>query len=194
MALPAAALLVCAFVAAAEPREWIIRGLFLNFWHAFAAGVLAYLGGYRRSNIALVLCLALSLTMLASAPFTAEVFNTPAALTAILLAFLGRFDKLSSFASGPFKALGTISYSLYLVHIPAIFLLVSVTAAALGRSPVSGLVSWIFVVMGCLAVASLFWWVIERPSHRFARRIRTGTARRPASPATFAETSSAVER
>jgi peptidoglycan/LPS O-acetylase OafA/YrhL len=177
-AFPAVALLICAFVGAAEPHEWVLHGLFLNYWHAFAAGVLAYVGGFRRSNIAFALCLALSATMLASAPLTIDVFNTPAALTAILLAFLGRFDKLSSFATGPFKGLGTISYSLYLIHIPAIFVLVSVALPLFGTSVIGGLASYISVVAGCVLLASIFWWAIERPSHAFARRVRTGMKRR----------------
>ena len=86
---PGALLLLCAFIAAAMTREWVIHGLFLNYWHAFAAGVLAYMGGFRRSNPALVLCLALAGIMLVSAPATPEVFSTPAALAAMLLALLG---------------------------------------------------------------------------------------------------------
>jgi peptidoglycan/LPS O-acetylase OafA/YrhL len=176
-AAPAAALLVAAFAAAAEHHEWVMHGLFLNFWHAFAAGVLAYLGGFRRSNVALVLCFALSVLMLVSAPSTTDVFNSPAALTAMLLAFLGRFNKLSSFARGPFKSLGTISYSLYLVHVPAIFVLVSLSAGFFGNSVISGAASFVSVVVGCVLAASAFWWAIERPSHGLARRI--GRGKRP---------------
>jgi peptidoglycan/LPS O-acetylase OafA/YrhL len=36
------------------------------------------------------------------------------------------------------------------------------------------------VVAGCLILASGFWWAIERPSHAFAKRIRTGAKQRVA--------------
>jgi peptidoglycan/LPS O-acetylase OafA/YrhL len=179
VAAPVAALLACAFVAAARPQEWVLHGLFLNYWDAFTGGVLAYVGGFRRSNAALALCLVLSLIMLASAPFTAEVFNTPAALAAVLLGFLARFGKLSNFASGPLKGLGTISYSLYLVHVPAIFIFVSVAGVLFGPA-LGGIPSYVMVVAGCLILASGFWWAIERPSHAFAKRIRTGAKQRVA--------------
>jgi peptidoglycan/LPS O-acetylase OafA/YrhL len=168
---PGALLLLCAFIAAAMTREWVIHGLFLNYWHAFAAGVLAYMGGFRRSKPALVLCLALASIMLVSAPATPEVFNTPAALAAILLALLGRSEKLSGFASRPFKALGTISYSLYLVHVPTIIVLESVCGRILVRSPIGAIESFVCIVAGCLVTATMFWWAIEKPTHAFAKRI-----------------------
>jgi peptidoglycan/LPS O-acetylase OafA/YrhL len=170
--LPTILLLLAAFIAAAEHREWVLHGLFLNYWHAFAAGVLAYYGGFRRNNACLVLCIGLSCVMLMSAPLTAEVFNTPAALTAIGLAILGRFDKLSALSGHPFKGLGTISYSLYLVHIPAILALVSVAVRLFPRSLAGSIGSYLFVIGGAVCFAALFWWAIERPSHAFARRIR----------------------
>jgi peptidoglycan/LPS O-acetylase OafA/YrhL len=195
LAAPAAALLACAFIAAAQHNEWVLHGLFLNYWDAFTAGVLAYLGGFRRSNTALVLCLLLSLIMLASAPLTAEVFNTPAALTAILLGFLARFGKLSNFAGGPLKGLGTISYSLYLVHVPAIFIFVSLAGVLFGPA-LGGIPSYVTVIAGCLAAATAFWWAIERPSHAFAKRIRTGNRERAATapPPLRPETSTAGDQ
>jgi peptidoglycan/LPS O-acetylase OafA/YrhL len=137
----------------------------------------------------------LSLIMLASAPFTQEVFNTPAALTALLLSLLARFGKLSNFASGPLKGLGTISYSLYLTHVPAIFIFVSLSGVLLGPA-LGGIPAYISVVVGCLALATAFWWGIERPSHAFAKRIRTrGKAQAAnAAPTPRSETSPAVDQ
>jgi peptidoglycan/LPS O-acetylase OafA/YrhL len=166
-------LLGTAFVGAAQFHEWVFHGLFLNYWYAFVAGVLAYAGGHRRIDACFLLCVLLSCTMLFSAPYTAEVFNTPAALTALGLLTLGRLDKLSGLTSAPFRALGTISYSLYLVHVPVIIIAVSVATRIFDLTLVGAIATFACSVGAALAFASLFWWAIERPSHAFARRIRS---------------------
>ncbi|WP_395245389.1 acyltransferase family protein [Agromyces sp. MMS24-K17] len=66
--------------------------------------------------------------------------------------------------SRPFGFLGLISFSLYLVHEPIVVAVDSMVAspfqAILVAIPVS------------IAVAIGFWFVVERPSHRLARRIK----------------------
>jgi peptidoglycan/LPS O-acetylase OafA/YrhL len=163
-----------ALVAAAQTREWVLHGLFLNFWHAFVAGVLAYWGGVRNSRTAAVLLVPLAAIMLLSASGTAEVFNSPAALTALGLLVAGQVPGLlSRLRSGPLPFLGTISYSLYLLHVPAILIAVSLSFKLFDRFTLGGaLAIFASTIATSLLVASVFWWAIERPSHEFAKKLK----------------------
>jgi peptidoglycan/LPS O-acetylase OafA/YrhL len=166
-------LLVTAFIGALSPSEWVPRGFFPNYWFAFAAGVLAYFGGCQKSDIAFALAVLLACAMLSSAGETREVFNSPAAITCLALAFLGRVRKLNSiFCGSVFQELGKISYSLYLMHIPALIIGISMGTklfepTSLGRSG-----TFLLAIGSALVLSSLFWWVVERPSHNLAKNIR----------------------
>ena len=84
----------------------------------------------------------------------------------LLLAFL----RVPGHRARPFVWLGTISYSLYLVH-PAIFypLFRFARDSAWDRLP---LLAWIVISMGLsIAVAGLLYRVVELPSNRFARHL-----------------------
>jgi peptidoglycan/LPS O-acetylase OafA/YrhL len=72
------------------------------------------------------------------------------------------------FSSRVFQWLGAVSFSLYLVHEPIVVSLAFLTHGA-----------WwgILVAFGLsFVVAQGFWILIERPAHRFARRIRSGSS------------------
>lgn len=71
-----------------------------------------------------------------------------------------------------FVAAGAWSYSLYLVHQPGM--------AFFDRLPIPHLgyfLSWTFAMSSALAFSYLFYLLIERPSHRLARRVRLSPAR-----------------
>jgi peptidoglycan/LPS O-acetylase OafA/YrhL len=83
-----------------------------------------------------------------------------AALSVLLVA---REHPISAalFASRPFRFLGTISFSLYLLHVPCLFL----TAKLLAGMPL-----WLVIPIGCavaLAVATASYHVIEAPCRIF---------------------------
>lgn len=70
------------------------------------------------------------------------------------------------------QALGAISYSLYLLHQPVLRLLRENTAQILGQD------TWTqdaFVFCGVLATTIVFYYVVEQPSHRLARRMTSRT-------------------
>lgn len=69
-------------------------------------------------------------------------------------------------SSRPFAFLGLISFSLYLIHEPIVVALSQMVAAPI--------VTVFIAVPVCIAVATVFWYVVERPSHRLSRRIRAG--------------------
>ncbi|OYW45987.1 MAG: hypothetical protein B7Z08_00165 [Sphingomonadales bacterium 32-68-7] len=174
--LPEIAALLLAFYGAAVGPGWALYGLFANYWYAFFLGVLvqrAVIAGGSR-----VLVLLLAAVMLATAHRTAEVFNTPAALTGLALLAAGivwRFQ--AARAPRTLMGLGTISYSLYLTHYPV--LLVSLKPAFDVREAVGSVLAVAFQLACVLAAALAFWWAIERPSQRWAQRFKIGPARRP---------------
>lgn len=169
-----ALLIGAAFIAAAQDHEWVIHGLFLNFWHAFVAGVLAYYAGVRGSRVAAVLLVPLVALMLFSAGGTVEVFNSPAGITAIGLYLAGlKKGLLSRMTAAPLQFLGTISYSLYLLHVPAILVAVSIALRLFDiGTTIGALAVFASTIIGSLVAASIFWWAIERPSHEFAKRLK----------------------
>jgi peptidoglycan/LPS O-acetylase OafA/YrhL len=168
----AGVLLIIAFVGALQSSEWAPRGVFANYWFAFAAGVVAYFGGHRKSDVALALAILLACAMLSSASSTQEVFNSPAAITCLCLAALGRADQLNSLLrSSFFQKLGSISYSLYLIHIPSLIVGMSIGSRLFDSSLAGRLSILAFCIGLALLLSSLFWWAVERPAHALAKRI-----------------------
>lgn len=72
--------------------------------------------------------------------------------------------------SRPFAFLGLISFSLYLVHEPIVVALEKLMPTAVSVVLVAVPVS--------LVVATAFWWAVERPAHRLARSITSGSSNR----------------
>ncbi len=64
------------------------------------------------------------------------------------------------------RFLGTISFSLYLVHIPVLAVL---QHGLHGRLPPAAM--WAAGVLASLLAAWVFYWAVERPAHRLARRV-----------------------
>ena len=166
-------LLATAFTGALSPSEWVPHGFFPNYWFAFAAGVLAYFGGCHKSDIALALAVLLACAMLSSAGETKEVFNSPAGITCFALAFLGRARKLNSIFSGSvFQELGRISYSLYLMHIPALIIGMSIGMKLFEPTSWGRIGLFVIAIASALVLSSVFWWAVERPSHTLAKNVR----------------------
>lgn len=165
-------LLVLALVSAVLSREWTPHGLFCNLWYGFFAGVLAYEAGYQRRRPIFLLVLSAILFVVQRD----GVFNVPCAATALVLFLAGRTNWLERGLSGrPWQALGSISYSLYLIHVPTMLVAFAIWRRVIGRGPVQDLAGMTLVSILLLVAASLFWWLLERPSQKLATRIwRTG--------------------
>jgi peptidoglycan/LPS O-acetylase OafA/YrhL len=164
------ALYVLALIAAAEGHEWAIHGLFLNLWHGFFLGVLAYRAGYVRER-AWLLFLLVAVTVVGQRP-DAGVFALPCAATSILLFTFARFGQLTkALGSAPWQGLGTISYSLYLVHVPMLRLLTGAWQRIAGRGFMADTAAGFVLTLACIAAAAAFYFVIEKPTHRIAKRL-----------------------
>ena len=92
------------------------------------------------------------------------------AATAIVL-IVGCFTRLPGAAGAVLAWLGSISYSLYLVHVP-----IGGRVVNLGRRFVSGEASDLVLSLTALMTSILFSWIfykmIEQPAHRLARSLK----------------------
>ena len=64
-------------------------------------------------------------------------------------------------------AAGAWSYSLYLVHPEGVTVFHALHLPSFGR-----IIDWFLVMSCCLAIGYVFYFVVERPSHRLARKIK----------------------
>src|SRR6185312_11675985 len=94
------------------------------------------------------------------------VFATPCAATAILLFAAARIRRLNALSARPWQWLGSISYSLYLVHVPTLLLLTGVWQRVAGRGIAADAGAAVVLVVSCLLASTLFYLAIERPSHK----------------------------
>ncbi len=148
-----------------------VRGLFVDLWHCFFLGSLAYWA--HRNRAAEISFATLVLILSISVPTT---FTFCCMITAIGLFVARKTGYIKhGLSREPLVLLGTISYSLYLTHNP-------VTGAAFFLfSGLPQLVALLLTIVVCVAVAFGFWLVIERPSIRLAHRIKLRRRTYPAS-------------
>lgn len=155
-----------------------VPGLFVDLWHCFLLGALAYWA--HRSRAAQLALAVLIVTLLVAG---AGTFTNVCIITAIGLYLSRRYGFIGTgLGWRPLMFLGTISYSLYLTHNP-------VTGASFFVLAMIGMPQWlalIVTVAACIIVASVFWWLIERPSMNLAHRVRLKRAPQSAPVSGFA--------
>jgi len=108
-----------------------------------------------------------------------------AGLTALLLAAAGVYGTLARWLSGPvFQALGRISYSLYLLHVPTFTVVLALRTRVRGAESEAG--GWLLCIVGVGATLGLSWVfhrLVEKPalslSHRVALTPSSTRARVP---------------
>ena len=94
------------------------------------------------------------------------------------LAALGRLKRLDSYLCDPVsRKLGDVSYSLYLIHMPALVMGISLGSRIFETSAVGSTGIFAVAMGSALLLSFLFWNFIERPSHELAKRIRPGRDR-----------------
>lgn len=70
------------------------------------------------------------------------------------------------------EALGAMSYSLYLIHMPVIASFAAMPLSALSPSPFAAeWLRWAFQLCAIAGAMQLFYYCVEAPSHRLARRL-----------------------
>jgi peptidoglycan/LPS O-acetylase OafA/YrhL len=139
-------------------------GLFVDLWHAFLAGVLAYWA--KTSRLALYAFVGVCALSLALSPSDFTILSIGTAVVLHMAFRTGYIYRGLDWRWVQF--LGTVSYSLYLIHNPIVGGVSFLTARWIG----SDLVTLILSVAASIAAAAAFWYLLERPSLALAHRIR----------------------
>jgi len=149
--------------------EQPFAGLFVDRWHCFFLGALAYWS--MKSDTALVGFVVLLAALAAVGP---NLFTIICMLTAVGLLVAGKTGFIrNGLAWRPLLFLGTVSYSLYLTHNPV----AGASFFLLERYGVPQWASLIISFAACVAAAAAFWFVIERPTMRLAHRVKLPRSR-----------------
>ena len=142
-------------------------GVFVEFWYGFLLGVGA--NAAWRSATVRPWFLGYVAVISAASLHSSGYFALVCCATAVSLLLVGLAGQLASWLNWRWlQFLGTISYSLYLIHNP-------VTGAAFragylitGRNIYTEAFWWAASLAACVGAATLFWYCIERPSARLA--------------------------
>jgi peptidoglycan/LPS O-acetylase OafA/YrhL len=142
----------------------VVPGLFVNLWHAFLAGALAYW-----ANINRLAFYAFATVCVVSVGVTPDSFTLLSIGTAVLLHLgLRRGYIYRGLDWRWLQFLGTISYSLYLIHNPVVGAVSYLSSRWIG----SDLITLLLSVTASIVVACVFWFLFERPSLALAHHIR----------------------
>lgn len=156
--------------------------LFINRWFAFFSGVVMFFFARREVGVGELLAVLLPpVALLLISPTTSNDIAAVTQVTVLMIALMfllaDRLQAMPRWLSGRVVTyLGTISYSLYLMHavvgIRAVKLLVN-DGTSIGMT-------WLMYAAGILvsiASADLLYRLIERPSQSLSKRLRWGQAR-----------------
>ncbi len=162
-------------------------GLFVPYWHEFLLGAFVWWirAGILPATWLLVFVGTLGMTALAG---RLEISTAMALSTAFLIHWYARREKLSTALShSVLQYFGRISYSLYLVHVPAIFIVNGILRrSGIQDLPIAvlGIVAFAFLLS--IGLAHVLHVTVERPSAELSRRLKR-TSPRPAQMAAEAE-------
>lgn len=149
-------------------RTGLWPGSFLSHWHAFLLGVCAY-WAYRHLVPVLTV---FAIAVLGPAIFYENAFSIACAITAVILWAAAKTKWAPHALSGPIPMfLGSISYSLYLIHNPITGASFRVGYILTGRTLFWEAFWWTTSIVACIIAAAVMWWAVERPSLRLARRV-----------------------
>ncbi|RYF48432.1 MAG: acyltransferase [Cytophagaceae bacterium] len=140
-------------------------GFFYVNWYGFFIGALAYWSASRKYLLFPFWVLIVGLVL------SERDVSQVCALTAVVLHVAlrtGHIVRSMSFA--PIQFVGTISYSLYLTHTQVQGASMNLLYRYIPRTAIGEAFALALSAVCCVAVASLFWWIIERPSHNLAKR------------------------
>lgn len=144
-------------------RDFISKLLIFNYCQLFSAGICFYHiknnGVSLKKNIILILCL---LTQL----IVSTVTETVSITLFFIIFYLFVLNKLSLLRNKVLFYLGTISYSLYLIHQNIGYILIE----NLSRMRVNPYVILASTVIAVISIASFITFFIEKPSMRFIRK------------------------
>lgn len=158
----------------------VIPGLALERWFQFFLGVLAWWVVDGKIRLPLLIAAAL-LTAIAALGTDHGIEQLTAPVTACFIAVTGLLNGLGSvLANRPLQFLGKISYSLYLTHLIAGSRFVALGGAMLPL--MTRPLAWVLYLAGIgvsIVAAAMLWYVVERPTMQFSKRIQLVPAPSP---------------
>ncbi len=146
---------------------------FMALWYSFASGVMLYLTWQGRLPRLVIGAYTAALVVAAAigGPNQGFLLATVATSGAILAAMeLGRLDQWLTIR--PFRFLGRISYSLYLIHTPILGAVFTVMAAIGPTNVWWDLVAMTAGVVAGLVLSTIFYHLFELPSIRLSKRVQ----------------------
>lgn len=144
--------------------------IFTSYWFIFASGVLIWWALDR--TISRQLGWAVIAVLWGFAAITAESGIITAALTTTLIYLAGVLEKLCVWLDcRPLQFLGSISYSLYIIHVPIISCALGIRTRLLGSGYVTNLLLFVAVIAVCISSSAAFYQLIEVPSIRWSKEI-----------------------
>lgn len=157
--------LVAAFVLSVPLSMIPISGLFTSLWYGFLLGVAAQRG----SSWFLVHAAVLA----GVAVYHEDIFMAVCVVTALALFVAARVEKLTTLLNWRWlQFLGTISYSLYLIHNPVIGGTFRLAWRLTERTPMTEAAWWAVSILACVGASWLMWKTIEQPSIRLSRSLK----------------------
>jgi peptidoglycan/LPS O-acetylase OafA/YrhL len=148
-----------------------LPGLFPTLWYAFLAGTLAY-WAWRQPRSTVIPFWAFLGVLFIAGTIRGDGFTLVAAFTAMLLYLSAQTGWIHTGLNWRWlQFLGLVSYSLYLTHNIATGVTFRIGSMLMERTVATELLWWIASIAGCVVLAGAFWWMFERPSLAWARRI-----------------------
>jgi len=149
-----------------------IPGLFIEFWFLFYLGVAVnwYLSGRMHSwRLGAVLLIATAFLLISG-----QAYLAAGIISTLFILVAGKRKALTRWlVYPPLMYLGKISYSLYLVHPDIGWSTISVGKKFVtARNPSVGLLLFCCGVATSIMSAHLLWYLIELPTHAFAKRLK----------------------
>ena len=150
-----------------------LRGTFVFHWHEFALGILACVMLTRASQrIERVVVAEMAVMALASI-WLHRWETLTAVATSVAIIHFGRRHTLETRWNQPLpQYLGMISYSLYLIHVPVIFVCLAIYARFNRSSTPASWLMFACTLAAALAVAHVMQRFVEQPALQLSRRFR----------------------
>jgi peptidoglycan/LPS O-acetylase OafA/YrhL len=149
------------------------HGLFPTLWFSFLLGVLSY---WAWKNTTLVPAFLVYASLIGIAGILeSDSFALTCVVAASALLVAGIAGKIAMWNWRWLQFLGTISYSLYLLHNPITGATFRVGYMMTGHSLVTEALWWPISIAACILAAFGLWYFVERPSLNLARRFSLGS-------------------